>query len=273
MQVLFKCALVAAALTAALAEDQKPVIISALPDASVNPTQLTITGNNLGSGKPLVTLDSFRLLVATFTSTSVTALLPAGLRPGSYLLIVQPNSDDNLNKAATFDVAIGAAGPKGDKGDPGLPGPPGAPGLPGVKGPPGAPGPPGPQGPPGTGGSSDIYSVTAASVNLLHFIPTQVASLAVPAGNYWITFSSTLTNTSSDQIVTTNPIMCSIVGLGSSNSVRLAQDANQAVMYLQAVASFAAPATITVNCVGTPISFSGSSDNNALTALKIGVIH
>jgi hypothetical protein len=267
MQVLFKCALVAAALTAAFAEDQKPVIISALPDASVNPTQLTITGNNLGSGKPLVTLDSFRLLVATFTSTSVTALLPAGLKPGSYLLILQPNGEDNGNKAATFDVTIGAAGPKGDKGDPGLPGPPGAPGLPGVQGP------PGPQGPPGTGGSSDIYSVTVPSVNLLHFIPIQVASLAVPAGNYWITFSSTLTNTSSDLIVTTNPILCSIVGLGSSNSVRLAQDANQAVMYLQAVASFAAPATIAVNCVGTPISFSGSSDNNALTALKVGVIH
>jgi len=50
-------------------------------------------------------------------------------------------------------------------------------------------------------------------------------------------------------------------------------DANQAVMSLQAVATFAAPATIAVNCSGFVLQFSGSSDNNVLTALKVGAIH
>ena len=267
MNLLSRCTLAAFTLALAFADDQKPVIVSAFPDATINPTQLTITGNNLGTGKPLVTLDSFRLMVMTFTSTSVTALLPVGVKPGSYLLTLQPSREDNENKAATFDVAIGAAGPKGDKGDPGIPGGPGTPGAPGVQGP------PGPQGPPGTGGSSDVYSIIIPNVILLHFIPVQVASLSVPAGNYWITFTSTLTNTSSDLIVTTNTITCAIVGVGSANSVHLAQDANQAVMSLQAVATFAAPTTIAVNCTGLPLSFSGHSDNNVLTALKVGAIH
>jgi len=266
MNLFSRLALLAVTLAAAFADDQKPVILSALPDATVNPTQLTITGNNLGGGKPLVTLDSIRLLVATFTATSVTALLPVGLKPGSYLLILQPNGEDNENKAATFEVAIGAAGPKGDKGDPGIPG---APGLPGA---PGAQGPPGPQGPPGAGGSSDVYSVTAPSLSL-RILPKQVAALSVPAGQYWIVFTSTLTNTTLDILNPTDTIACSIVGLSSPNTVRLGPDANQAVMSLQAVATFAAPATIAVSCSGFVLQFSGSSDNNVLTALKVGAIH
>src|SRR5947208_825840 len=53
-------------------EDRKPVIIAAVPDSPVAPAQLTISGQNFGVAKPLVTLDSFPLLVATFTSTNVT---------------------------------------------------------------------------------------------------------------------------------------------------------------------------------------------------------
>jgi hypothetical protein len=114
-------------MVAALAdEENKPVIIAALPDSSFNPTQLTITGNQLGTGKPFVTLDSFRLLVVTFTSTSVTALLPAGLKPSSYLLILQSDGEDD--KKATSDVTLGAAGPQGDPGAPGPIGPVGPPG-------------------------------------------------------------------------------------------------------------------------------------------------
>ena len=100
MNLLSRFVLAAVALSAAFADDQKPVIISVVPDLSINPTQLTITGNNLGSGKPLVTLDSILLLVATFTSTSVTALLPVGLKPGSYLLILQPNGESHVSSRA-----------------------------------------------------------------------------------------------------------------------------------------------------------------------------
>ena len=242
-------------------EDHKPVIIAAMPDASVNPTQLTITGQNLGNSKPLVTLDSFPLLVTGFTSTIVTVWLPKGLKPGSYLLTLEP--DGHSERPAEFDVALGAMGPKGDKGDTGASGPAGPLGPPGAQGPPG---------PPGTGGSSDVYSITVQSVGL-RILPQQVAALTVPAGQYWITFTSTLTNTTSDPVNPTDSIACSVVGLGSPNTVRLGPDANQAVMALQSVATFAAPATIAVNCAGFTLRFSGRSDNNVLTALKVGAIH
>ncbi len=173
-------------LTQVLADDDQhePLIKAALPDSSASPTQLNITGENFGTLKPVVTLDSMPLTVASFSATSVTALLPAGLTPGSYLLTLQQNGRES--RTATFDVALGAIGPKGDKGDPGAPGPvgPSGPmgpvgpqgpmglvgsvGPPGPMGPAGSVGPQGPQGPPGTpgSGSSDVYSFTGPSVGL-----------------------------------------------------------------------------------------------------------
>ena len=70
-------------------DEQKPVILSALPDSSVSPAQLIISGRNFGSSKPRVTLDSIPLEVVTFTSTIVAALLPPQFRPGSYLLVLE----------------------------------------------------------------------------------------------------------------------------------------------------------------------------------------
>jgi hypothetical protein len=193
----------------------KPVIIAALADSSVNPTQLTITGQNLGTAKPFVTLDSLPLVVASFTSTTVTVWLHAGLNPGSYLLTLEPNG--HSAKVVKFEVALGAIGPKGDKGDTGAPGPVGP------------AGPSGPRGPQGADGSSDVYSITVQSVDL-RILGRQVAALTVPAGQYWIMFTSTLTNTTSDPVNPTDTIACSFVGLGSPNTVRLGPDANQAVM-------------------------------------------
>jgi hypothetical protein len=245
-------------------EDQRPVIVAAIPDSSVNPPLLTITGQNFGNSKPFVTLDSFPLSVVSFTPTSVIVLLHTGLKPGSYLLVLQPNG--HSEKVAEFDVALGSIGPKGD---PGTAGPPGAAGPPGPAGPPGAQGLPGP---PGSGGSSDVYSITTPSVGL-RILGQQVAALPVPAGQFWIMFTSTLTNTTSDLLNPTNTIQCSLAGLGSANLVQLGPDVNQGVMTLQAVATFAAPTTITVNCAGGTIRFSGQSDHNVLTALKVGAIH
>jgi hypothetical protein len=245
-------------------DEQKPAIISAIPDSAVNPTQLTIAGQNLGRSKPLVNLDSIPLAVVGFTATAVTALLPPGLGPGSYLLTLEPNG--HTDAIARFDVAIGAVGPKGDQGAPGPMGPAGS------AGPPGPLGPPGPQGPPGPVGSSDVYSVTAP-VTFLRILPKPVATLTVPAGQYWITFTSTLTNTTTDLLNPTDTIACAFVSLGAPNAVRLGPDENQAVMALQAVATFAAPTTIQVNCSGFTLFFSGQSDNNVLTALKVGAIH
>jgi hypothetical protein len=52
----------------------------------------------------------------------------------------------------------------------------------------------------------------------------------------------------------------------------LGPDPRQAVMALRAVANFGAPTTITVRCAGS-LGFSGQSDNNVLTALKVGATH
>ena len=145
----------------------------------------------------------------------------------------------------------------------------------GPQGPLGPQGPQGPQGPrPGTpgSGSSDVYSITGPSVEL-RILFKDVAALDVPAGQYWITFTSTVTNTTADLLNSTDSIGCVIAGVGLLNVARLGPDANQGVMALQAVANFSAPTTITVRCAGSTINFSGQSDNNVLTALKVGAIH
>jgi hypothetical protein len=107
----------------------------------------------------------------------------------------------------------------------------------------------------------------------LRILPQAVAALALPAGQYWIVFTSTITNTTQDILDPTDTVACGIVGLGGPNTVRLGPDANQAVMSLQAVTTLSAPSTINVNCQGFTLRFSGVSDNNVLTALKVGAIH
>jgi len=119
--------------------------------------------------------------------------------------------------------------------------------------------------------NAPVYSVTGPSVGL-RILARDVATLNVPAGQYWIVFTSTVTNTTADIINPTDTIGCAIVGLGSPNTVRLGPDANQAVMVLQAVANFSAPTTITVRCQGFTLQFSGRSDNNVLSALEVGSI-
>ncbi len=242
-------------------DSQKPIILAAIPDFSVTPAQLAIQGQNLGTAKPIVSLDAIPLSVVTFTSTAVTALLPAGLAEGTYQLTLDAGAHGD--KLAQFDVAIGSIGPKGN------PGPAGPAGPPGAQGP---PGPAGPAGPPGSGGSTDVYSVTGPSVNL-RILPQQVVSLTVPAGQYWLAFTSTINNTTSDLLNPTVAIACSFVNAGSPNAMQLGPDVNQGVMALQAVASFAAQTTIAVNCSGAVLRFSGSSDRNVLTALKVGAVH
>jgi hypothetical protein len=269
-RALVGCALLSATIPVAFADelDAKPVVFAVVADSAVNPAQLTISGKNLAraNAKPSVTLDDLPVSVSSFSRTDVVASVPAGLKPGSYLLTLEPGGRDE--RVAKFDVALGAIGPKGD---PGAPGPAGATGPTGPQGP---QGPQGPAGPPGSaGGGSDVFSVTSPAVGL-RILFHEVAALAVPAGQYWIVFTSTVTNTTSDLINPTDTIACSLAGLSTApNTVRLGPDANQAVMSLQAVATFSAPATISARCQGFTLSFSGRSENNVLTALRVGAIH
>lgn len=207
-------------------DDAQPVIMAVVPDSSARPTQLTIVGRNLSSGaRPQVTFESNLLNVVTFTSTVVTTSLPANVMPGSYRLTLVPHPGGK--RTARFDVALGAVGPKGNNGVPGAPGPPGP------SGPVGPPGSQGPPGPAGAGGASDVYSVSTPSVGL-RILAEEVASLAVPAGQYWVLFTSTVTNTTSDLLNPTDTIGCAFVGLpGTPTQIRLGPDANQGTMALQ----------------------------------------
>ena len=267
----------------------KPVIFS----SSTTATQLTINGSDLAPGVASVLLGSYGpLTVNSQSPTQIVVTLPGGLTPGDYVLSLKiakgrgngDRADDgNVDESVVTIGAVGPVGPPGPIGPMGVPGstgatgpqgPVGPVGATGSVGPPGPQGSPGPQGPPGPSGSgaSDVYSVTVPSAGL-RIVSREVVALDVPAGQYWIAFTSTVTNTTSDILNPTDTVGCAIVGAGSSNLVRLGPDANQSVMALQAVASFGAPATISVRCAGSTLNFSGQSNNNVLTALRVGAIH
>ena len=86
-------------------------------------------------------------------------------------------------------------------------------------------------------------------------------------------FTSSVTNTTNDILNPTDSIGCGIAGVSALSIVRLGPDANQAVMAVQGVANYSAPTKIVVRCAGSTLRFSGQSDNNVLTALKVGAIH
>jgi hypothetical protein len=117
-----------------------------------------IIGQELGDD-PAVTLGGEPLTIEARDPSRITAILPPGLEPGTYLLDVA--SGRGNAQSDTFHLAVSAVGPAGPKGDPGPPGEkgekgdPGAPGLkgdPGERGLPGEPGQKGEPGPPGEKG-------------------------------------------------------------------------------------------------------------------------
>jgi hypothetical protein len=110
-------------------------------------TEITISGENLGSQPPKVFLGGMSLVVASSSNSTITAVLPAAVAPGSYILLVYPR--DSF-PAEPFIVALGAVGPVGPAGAPGAMG---LMGLPGPAGPTGATGPAGAAGPIGTPGT------------------------------------------------------------------------------------------------------------------------
>jgi hypothetical protein len=252
-------ALLSATISVAFAaDDTRLVILAAVPDSTVSPAHLVVTGTNLGNRRPIVTLNAEPLAVTSFSSNSVTAVLPA-LSAGTYSLTVET---DDGRRHADFDVALGATGPAG---------PPG---------PAGPSGPAGPTGPPGSPGASDVFSATAPSLDL-RFVGQPVVTLALPAGQYWVIFTSNVVNTTPSNDVTipdpTDTISCSLAG-SAPTIVRLGGDANRGVLSLQTVLTLASPTTVSVNCSGFVVglvgtSSSGRCDSNVLTALRVGVIH
>src|SRR5438132_3210296 len=85
-------------------------ILSAIP---IGGTQLAITGQNLGSDQPAVTLDDIPLAVISHTSTFVVAEYPGSaiVAAGSYhLVVVRSGNGSAANKTAALDITIGTGG-------------------------------------------------------------------------------------------------------------------------------------------------------------------
>ena len=131
------------------AATHSPTITGVTTDFTVNPPTITINGAYFGSITPTVTLDGSPIVVATYTQSAVTALLPSNLAPGSYQLVLTNNV---TALKVTFDATVGAVGPEGPAGPAGPQGPPGPIGPAGPAGPMGPSGPQGPQGPQGATG-------------------------------------------------------------------------------------------------------------------------
>jgi hypothetical protein len=148
MLIVFGLALLAAPRLVA-AQGLLPIVVSAIPDVATS--TLTIRGQNLGAGKPRVSLNSTDLPVSSFTSTVIHAVLPSGLVTGTYLLVVYPAPSHVL--FGVFAVALGNAGTPGSQGPQGLPGLPGAQGPRGPQGVAGAAGLPGSKGDTGATGA------------------------------------------------------------------------------------------------------------------------
>ncbi|MGA2594228.1 MAG: carbohydrate-binding protein, partial [Bryobacteraceae bacterium] len=126
-----------------------PVITSVTTDFAISQPTITIDGKYFGSITPGVNLDGVPLVVVTYTSTAVTALLPSNIGPGSYELVLTNRA---LDLQAAFDATIGAVGPEGPAGPAGSNGAAGPTGPAGPQGPAGATGATGAQGPSGPAG-------------------------------------------------------------------------------------------------------------------------
>jgi Collagen triple helix repeat (20 copies)/IPT/TIG domain len=147
--LLLACVLFGTVLVAAAEDDDHfPVILNVTENAKG--TQITISGHDLGSGAPKVTLGGAALKVESSTSTSITADLPAGIAPGAYLLTV--DSRRRWHHIAVFNATVGQIGPQGPAGPPGATGPQGPAGPKGATGPAGPKGATGAQGPAGPAG-------------------------------------------------------------------------------------------------------------------------
>src|SRR6266702_4129923 len=157
--VLFAC--VSASFVMPARADQPPLIVTS---ATVDPAlaRVTINGANFVGGKNTPTqvflgATLTPLTVLAISDSEITALLPAGVAPGSYLLTVGYGSGNDANgKSDEFSVAlgdVGSPGPQGIQGPAGPAGPQGATGQTGLAGSVGATGAAGAQGPKGDTGA------------------------------------------------------------------------------------------------------------------------
>ncbi len=164
----------------ALAQESVLPLVSSVVENSAA-TQITVSGVGFGAAKPQVTLSGVSLAVVSSSDTSITAAVPAGLAPGSYLLVVT-NSRTRLPGLFAASIGLeqaaqGPAGPQGPAGSVGPAGPMGLQGTAGAQGPAGAAGAVGPAGTTGPVGPSGQAGATGPTG------PAGTMGLAGPAGS------------------------------------------------------------------------------------------
>ncbi len=156
-----------------------PAITGVTTNFAVTPSTITIAGRYFGAVTPTVTLDGTVLVVATYTQTQVTALLPSNIDPGTYQLVLTNHS---LDQQVSFDATIGAVGPDGPAG------PAGPTGAAGPAGPAGSSGPQGPQGPSGPAGANGATGPMGSAGLTGPQGPQGVAGPAGPTGQQGMTW-------------------------------------------------------------------------------------
>ena len=258
-------------LTAQNDNSPKPEIVAAIPDVMVNPTQITIRGKNFGATRPLVLLEATSLSVVLYTPAAITALLPAGVPPGSYLLTVINTERPGQSRSTNFDVTLGAVGPKGDKGDQGLRGIQGVPGLPGPMGPQGIQGLQGLQGVPGTASLPDVYYTLSnlTFLTTLDLVGRDLFSLTLPAGNYLLTASAAFHWYDNDF----QPLGCEFRAAGTRFAFTTHYNAGGTSQQISFQSPLSVPVTtlITLHCGGFKVTLDDPRNlMNTMTAMKIG---
>jgi collagen triple helix repeat protein len=189
---MFSAALLVVFFSATLfaASPNKLEITSTEADFAIG--RLLIYGHNFTLERPAVSLSATALTVMSSIDTRIDAILPPGVRPGTYVLTVARPGNAPTD-SDSFDITLGAAGPEGPKGDKGDSGAIGPAGAKGDQGPRGDVGPQGPAGPAAASGSVYDPSLVATlrwdklSVPVGPFaVGTAPTSMAFDGTNLWV---------------------------------------------------------------------------------------
>jgi hypothetical protein len=129
-----------------------PIITSVFADSNL--TTLTVNGANFGTSGDLYLAGVKLTLVPPYTSSQLTAVLPAGVKPGGYLLSLIVTK---VSQPEEFWVTLGSGGAVGPQG------PAGPAGAQGPAGPAGPAGPTGPKGDTGATGTTGATGATGAT--------------------------------------------------------------------------------------------------------------
>ena len=186
----------ASLLAAPVLAARQPVITSASADEGL--VNLTITGvgfNSIKNLKVFLSNSPNPLTVLSKSDTVLVALLPPGIAPGTYAIVVAAKAKKDFHDEGIdeFFVALGGgeggtpgpAGPAGPEGPAGPTGPIGATGPAGPAGPPGPTGPAGPPGPAGPAGPAGPQGPAGTALAFAHVFangtldPTQSFNVSI----------------------------------------------------------------------------------------------